>query len=278
MTAMREVQFNKDGATTGSITPKNKKKVGLLTPSKQSRLAPEPAVDGEAYKFLQSIEEFSQLPANELKHLAEYCRFATVESGQYICTEGDETSLYGFIVVTGRLAMMKTSISGKQLIVELLSARDIFGLLVTFSSDQLYSQLSARAQPKSRVLWVPIQKLTNVFYAYPKLYKELVTNLLRCLLSSYGLSRGLAHDKVEVRIATILVTLALKFARALPAPQDYTIDITRQQLADLTGTTTETAIRVTRDMQRSGLIDIKRAGVIRVIELERLQIISEDGL
>jgi CRP-like cAMP-binding protein len=107
------------------------------------------------------------------------------------------------------------------------------------------------------------------------IFKEIITHLIICLQSSYNLSRGLAHDRVDVRIAATLTSLALKFSRPLGPNKLPTINFTRQQLADLTGTTSETAIRVTRAMQRNGLIDIKRPGIIKILDLVALQELSD---
>jgi CRP-like cAMP-binding protein len=250
----------------------------LLDPVKKPILFKPPiAKKPDVYEFLNTHDTFSSLPESEIKKLAEVCRFATLVPGEYITIEGNRESLSGFIVVSGRLSMLKTSINGKELVVELLAPNDIFGLLVSLSLEKLPAQLSARAQTKSQVLWMPIINLLPLLSAHPILYREFVAYLLHTLQSSYRISRGLAHDRVEVRIAAILSSLAIKFARVLPAPQDHTIDITRQQIADLTGTTPESAIRVTRAMQRDGLIDIKRPGVVRVINLEALQTLAEEG-
>jgi CRP-like cAMP-binding protein len=230
----------------------------------------------EEYEFLHSLGTFSKLPCDQLKVLAQFCRFAEVSAGQYIKSEGDIECLSGYIVESGRLSMMKTSLSGKELVVELLAPGDIFGLVEMLSSEALPLQLSSRAQIKSRVLWVPVKTLSSLLDLHPATYKGLVEHLLRRLQLSYCISRGLAHDRVEVRIASILSTLALKFSRRLPVTQNLTIDITRQQIADLTGTTPETAIRVTRFMQENGLIDIKKPGVVRVVDLNALQDLAEE--
>ncbi len=227
------------------------------------------------HRFLSAHPMFSQLSPNELKTLANSSRFATVGAGEYITVEGDEESLYGFIVVSGRLSMMKTSINGKELVVELLGPGDIFGLLLTLTLEKLPAELSARAQSLSEVLWVPIKNLLPALNAHPKIYRGFIAYLLHRLQSSYRISRGLAHDRVEVRIAALLSSLALKFARLPPAVQDLTIDITRQQIADLTGTTAETAIRETRAMQLDGLIDITHPGIVRVLNLDALNEIAE---
>lgn len=228
-----------------------------------------------AFEFLSHIISFSKIPEKELKNLADSCRFETLTSGQYVAHEGDDKNTHGFIVVTGRLAMIKNSINGKELVVELLAPGDVFELILRFSAEPPSEALSARAQLKSKILWAPIKKLAFILDSYPNIYKIFIVELIASLQSSYDVSRGLAHDLVEVRIATVLSNLALKFTRIPPALHKGTIDITRQQLADLTGTTSETAIRVTGAMQRAGLIDIKRPGVVRVLNLIDLQMISE---
>jgi len=240
------------------------------------KITPRPTESSEAQAFLRSLDSFSELTDSELRSLANSCRFANIAPGQYISSEGDEDALTGFIVESGRLSMIKTSINGKELIVELLAPGDIFGIVEMLSSDAVPLQLSSRAQLESRVLWMPVKTLSSVLDGNPKVYKGLVDHVLKRLQLSYRISRGLAHDKVEVRIASILVTLALKFSRPRPAPQNHTIDITRQQIADLTGTTPETAIRVTRAMQRDGMIDIGRPGVVRVVDLDALEVIADE--
>ena len=231
--------------------------------------------DSNAYEFLSSLSVFSKLSSSELKTLASSARFSSLAAGQYINNEGDEQGLSGFIVVSGRIAMMKNSIGGKEFVVELLTSGDLFALLLKLSFELLPLQLSARAQSKSTILWLPIQTLTALLELHPRIYQELVAHLLLCLQSSYAISRGLAHDRVEVRIASILTSLALKYSRQPSLVDDYTIDITRQQLADLTGTTSESAIRVTREMQRNKLIDISRPGVILVLDMEGLMALAE---
>lgn len=248
---------------------------GLVRGTNSMPSAPTQAVSVDAYKFLRSLSEFSQLPENDLRTLANASRFATLDSGQYITIEGEEESSYGFIVVSGCLAMLKSSINGKELTVELLHSGDIFGLLVMLAADRLPAQLSARSLQKSTVLWVPINHFTHMLKTHPILFKEFVAHLLLCLQSSYRLSRGLAHDRVEVRIAAILSSSALKFRKSPGSEAAATFNFTRQQLADLTGTTPETAIRVTRAMQRDGFIDIKRPGVIRILNLNALQELVE---
>jgi len=98
------------------------------------------------------------------------------------------------------------------------------------------------------------------------------------LRASHDISRGLAYDRVEVRIASTLSALVPKFSTSNDSNSDeeiFTIDITRQELADLTGTSPETAIRITKAMERDGLLDLSRPCIIKILDLDRLQEICE---
>jgi len=227
------------------------------------------------FDFLRSLCELESIPDDVLKKHAEFCRFDTLEPGEYITIEGESKGYNGFIVVSGCLAMIKTSSNGKELIVELLQGGDIFGMLLHLALQVLPAQLSAKAIQPSLVLWMPINNFTEIINGRSSsLLKEIVAHLLICLQSSYKLSRGLAHDKVDIRIASALASLAIKFRRR--KSDDFCeLNFTRQQLADITGTTSETAIRVTRAMQKDGLIDLEKPGRIKVLDLDRLSEIAE---
>ena len=225
--------------------------------------------------FFRNLSEFSELPTSEVNDLSDSCRLVTYGPGEYLTTEGEEENSHGFVPISGLVSLLKTSANGKILVVELLKAGDIFDLLLMLAKDKLPSQLSARSIQRVEAIWVPMRMFNATLAKHPAIFKDIIAHLLICLQSSYNLSRGLAHDRVEVRIAATLTSLALKFPRPLGPGKLTTINFTRQQLADLTGTTSETAIRVTRAMQRDGLIDIKRPGIIKIVNLKRLQEISD---
>lgn len=227
-------------------------------------------------RFLRSLPEFNGLSERELRQLATSCRLTSLEAGEHIVREGDPSNPYGFIVVSGCIAMSKTSGSGKVLVVELLQSGDVFGLLLMLALEKHPAQLSAQSIPASKVLWMPIALFNQLLSEHPDLFQMHVAHLLRCLQSSYNLARGLAHDRVEVRIAAVLSSLALKFANLKSSDKCTSVRFTRQQLANLTGTTGETAIRVTRTMQRDGMIDIARPGIIRILDLDGLHRMAQD--
>lgn len=240
----------------------------------ETERSPRVTPDSATVDFLRTVGLFSSLSAREIETLARLSRFTSLDSGQFLSTEGDEEGLYGFIVVVGRLALTRTSINGRELTLELLGPGDTYGLFPIPESVHHILPVSIRAQVATHLLLIPTKNLVATLNAHPLIYREITQELLNSLEATRQVSRSLAHDRVEVRIALALSRLALKFARTAVKVHDKTIDITRQQIADLTGTTSETAIRVTRAMQRNGIIDVRHPGVVRILDMKRLLALS----
>jgi CRP-like cAMP-binding protein len=234
----------------------------------------------DPFQFLRSLSFFSKVSVRDLESLAYSCQVGQIAAGEYLFMEGEEEPYSSFVVISGRVAMLKSSMSGKELIVQLLETADVFSLLLLLEGEGQAVQLSAKAMSATTVLWVPVAQFRSVLHGHPGLFRELMANLLSTLQTSYRLCLGLAHDHVDVRIATALSTLAQKIGRSDGSSsneisQGYTVNLTRQQLADLTGTTSETAIRVTRAMHKQGLLDIRRPGVIRIPSLKLLEEVAQ---
>ena len=229
----------------------------------------------EILTFLRKVYELKLLPESEMIKLASISHLSTYGPGEQIISEGQQEGTFGFIPISGVVSMHKTSTNGKILIVELLKEFDIFHLLLRLVDKHLPNQLSAKSLQRVQVIWMPTISFNEMLMRHPIIFKEIVAHLLLCLQCSYRLSRGLAHDRVDVRIAAILTSLAHKFKKPFGSTPNATINFTRQQLADLTGTTCESAIRVTRAMQREGFIDIGRPGIIKIIDAKALHDLSE---
>lgn len=240
------------------------------TPREAGKTRRDPAA---ALEFMKQVTPFSQLPEKGLSELVKRSYFSNFAADEYLTFEGEQNEV-SFVVLSGRLAMTKTSVDGRDLIVQLLGPRDFFGLVLAM--EEFPEQLSARAQTEAEVLWIPTAAVLSLLDSYPGLYKAFVEQLSSWMHASHNLSRALAHDSVDVRIAAVLLHLASKFARSdrgLDKANESSIvlDITRQQIADLTGATPETVSRVTRSMHRKGICDTDAPGVIRLLKLDALK-------
>lgn len=254
-------------------------RLGRSKPSATKLTAPSLAVpqdaSSELLSILQAQEIFAQFSEKTLRTVAAGSRKVTYRPGDYISHEGDGRGTWGYIPLSGRLAILKTSISGRELVVALLAPGDLLGLIIPISLSMLPLQLSTRAQSQTEVIAIDTTVLMAALDQYPQSYHLLLVEQIELLQSAYRLARGLAHDRVDIRIASVLLGLLPKFSRSRVPPGLTSIQITRQQIADLSGTTLESSIRTTRRMHAERMIDVSRPGIVHLLDLEMLRAVEE---
>lgn len=224
----------------------------------------------EAVDFLRKLDLFSSLPPGDMHTLVRQAKVEEHSHGSLIACEGEEESTC-FLVLEGRVSLVKTSENGNQLVVELLFPGDLFSIVSAFEEET--SSLTARAQKSVRVIRFQKKSLFSLLSRQPGFYKIYVRESTRRLKTAHSMMRAIAHDKVESRIASALAELA-KRPSACPVP-DEGIAITRQEIADLTGTSVETAIRVTRAMEEEGILELAKRGTIKILKPRELRAVAE---
>jgi CRP-like cAMP-binding protein/AmiR/NasT family two-component response regulator len=220
---------------------------------------------------LQALKELSQVPRDSLNRLLANAELRKLKPGELLAFEGDSRD-FGFLTISGRIALFKSSLSGRELIVELLNPWELFGLAIAVEEQPF--TFSARAQIASEVLVIPKQDLISLLEKEHQVYRHFIKLITERLARSHDLSRGLAHDKVDIRIASALLA-AVPRDEAL---EGGLVHITRKELAEIAGTTVETAIRITKSMEREQLLDLTKNGCVKIMNLDHLQAFAESEL
>jgi len=219
--------------------------------------------------YLSQLNVFKEISATSLRQLSQASSIRQCEGGEFLALEGDDPEGV-FITISGRVSITKTAESGKELIVTLLAPGDAFGLVNTLPA--LKRSTSARVQVASKVIWIPVPAWQRFCAESPRIYQNLANILAECLSAAHTLSSSLAHERVEGRIVNTLIALMPGFGKSTDKNSSATrIFITRKELSELTGTTPETAIRVTKNLERAGLLDLTRPGIIKILDLPALR-------
>ena len=218
----------------------------------------------------QKLPLFTDTSLQALIHLSQSASIRSFEAGQFVVFEGEEAKGC-FIPLSGRMSVTKTADSGKELVVALLAPGDTFGFF--YSLPSFTKSTSTKTQIDSKVIWIPMLSWKAFSNDHPEIYKNLANELSIRLSSSHALSSSLAHARVEGRIIHTLLALLPRFGKATgkDLEEGGRIFITRKELSELTGTTPETAIRVTKNLEREGLLDLTRAGIIKIPSAEKLR-------
>ena len=196
----------------------------------------------------------------ELTGLAARRSFAT---GEFVFWEGDAPDSF-YIVIEGRVKVLKHSSLGKEFIIAFFGPGEMFGEVAVFQ-DRPYPA-SAQAAADTKVLRIRREDFLSFVAQRPQVVLRIISVLGERLRDAQGRLKDLAGERVEQRLAHTLLMLSAKLGATLP--------FTRQEIADMAGTTTETAIRFISRLKDGGIIRSAR-GRITILDKTKLRLLSE---
>jgi CRP/FNR family transcriptional regulator len=200
---------------------------------------------------------------DELDELANLAREHSFTANEFIFWEGDDAGWF-YIITEGRVKVVKHSSSGKEFIVAFFDPGEMFGEVAVFENKPYPA--SAQAVAETKVVGIRREDFQSFLANRPQIALRIINILGGRLREAQNRLRDLAGERVEQRLAGIMLMLSSKLGLSLP--------FTRQEIADMVGTTTETAIRVMSNLKERGIIRSVRGKVI-ILDREKLRVLSE---
>ena len=213
---------------------------------------------------LRALELFSQVSDEELSAFARQCEVRIIKSSTEFSTVD---SCAVFIVLSGRIALIKSEETGKDLIVDLILPYDPFLLILAVENYPV--PLKIRAQVDSEIIQIPQMLFILLIEKHREIYRAFLSTVTSRLAESYNFSKSLAHDQVQVRVASALLKLI-----SVDAKENSHINILRREIAELTGTALETVVRELKKLEKEGVLDLSRPRCINILDRETLIKIS----
>jgi CRP/FNR family transcriptional regulator len=202
-------------------------------------------------KNLKKIELFKNLGDEELKELEPYLVTTKYKKKEEIFTEGDQPEWF-YIVSTGKVKVTKLSHEGKEIILEIISPTDIFGGVAVLRNFPYPA--NAVAMEDSDVIKISRKNLMRLVDRFPNLMYCIALQLGDRMKSSYDSLKNIALERVEARIAALLLKLANKVGVETKAGLVIDMRLTKQDVADMVGTTVETSIRTFSKFKKQGYL------------------------
>jgi CRP-like cAMP-binding protein len=202
-------------------------------------------------KTLKKIDLFKNLSDEELKELGPYLSTAVFRKKEDIFSEGDAPEWF-YIVASGKVKVTKLSHEGKEIILEVISPFDIFGGVAVLRNFPYPA--NAVAMEDTEVVKISRKNLMRLVDRFPNLMYCIALQLGDRMKSSYDSLKNIALERVEARIAALLLKLAGKIG--IEKKEGLLIDmrLTKQDIADMVGTTVETSIRTFSKFKKQGLL------------------------
>ena len=200
----------------------------------------------------------------EIKKLVENREVRSYKKKSEIFRDGD-FPLYLFFIIKGKVKTFKTNDGGKELIINLFDADDFFGY-VNLLQEASYTE-SATALEDTDVCLIPKKEFFSLLHKNRQVSQKFIQMLSNDIRENEEQLLKLAYDSVRKRISEALI----KFYEHLANGNANTgLKISREDLANVAGTSLETAIRTLSDFKDEKLIDIE-SGKIKILELEKLR-------
>ena len=181
----------------------------------------------------------------------------TYKKKQVIYKEGSHPH-YLYYILTGKVKTYKTHDDGKDLVIDLYNEGDFFGY-VSLLEGTSYKE-SAESMEETELALIPRKDFEELINSNPVTAQKFVGLLAKNLAEKEKQLLGIAYNTLRKKVAEALISLQKKYHTNKKEP--YVIDISRDDLATIAGTATESLIRTLSDFKSEDLIDIKSGKVV----------------
>ena len=186
---------------------------------------------------------------------------------QIIYSEGNHPNRL-YYVLKGKVKTFKTNEDGKELVTNLFSPGDFLGHIALLEGTAY--QDTAAAMEETDLAIIPKEDFDELFNRNPEVAKKFIQLLAKNISAKESQLLGLAYNSLRKKVAEALILLQNKYQET--KGEKYVIDISRESLATIAGTATESLIRTLSDFRNEKLIDIKDSNItiINQAKLEHL--------
>lgn len=220
---------------------------------------------------LRQVVVFQHATDDDLNLILKNSITRSVEEGSFFFMQGDEAN-YLYILISGQIKLMQSNPNGQQVNLRTIYPWQMFGALGAVRTDGAAYPASAQTLEDSTALAIPSLFLRSMLETRPYLSFDLMTLMTSYIQEMQARYRELATERVEQRVANALVRLAGQSGIRSDKEAGIELSFSRQDVAEMTGTTLYTVSRQLSDWERKGIIKTGREKIMILNPHELVQI------
>ncbi|MGE5653262.1 MAG: Crp/Fnr family transcriptional regulator [Bacillota bacterium] len=218
-----------------------------------------------AHLFLRKIRLFSDLDDQELEQIASIVITRKCKKRTILFTEGEPGDTIYF-VKSGRVKIFKTTEDGREQILRLIEPGEVMAEAVLFESGGYPA--SAEVMEDSEICLIRNPDLEQLVMQHGEIAIRLIRVLSRRLKEAQHNVRDLALKDAYARTASILLKM-VQNSKVTPHGIEVKPDLSRQELANMVGTSRETVSRILSDFQQQKILVAERNKIV-LLDKEKL--------
>lgn len=207
--------------------------------------------------IVRQLTSLKALNKDEVIQLANSKKTFKIKKGDSLFEEGDVTNGV-FCIKDGVGKLSKLSANGKDQIIKLVKSGELLGQRSMISNEP--TNLSAKAISDMEVCYIPKKEMLGFFNTNNQFSMNLMQTICEDLKESENDKVAMAQKTVKERLAQTLLYLQDTFGTNTDS--SLKVQLTRDELASIIGTATESCIRLLSDFKKLNLIEISGKKII----------------
>jgi CRP-like cAMP-binding protein len=216
---------------------------------------------------------FRDLPKSTIDAVYAAGRRLEVDAGEFFCRQGAPATSF-HVLLKGRAKLTQVTEDGHQVLVRFLGPGDCCGIIAAHEGSEY--QASVEAVEPSAVLSWDRDTLKLLLQRHPDFALNALGVLAEQCQAWQRRYREVTTARVEQRVALTLLRLARQAGRKVEAGVLIALPLSREDLAEMTGTTLYTVSRILSRWEQTGFVELGRRRVV-ITDGHALMTIAEDG-
>ena len=208
-------------------------------------------------ELLRASALYRSLSREDQERLAAVSSVKSYQKGDLVFHEADPSD-HLYSIISGRVKVVKMLPSGKEVILEIFGPGDPLGAVAAYEGRPYPA--SAVALEASVLILTQRPAFFSLLERYPSLVRGLLVGFAQRLVELTSRIAEVAGGRVETRFAHLFLKLADRVGEPREEGTFIPLPLSRQDLADLTGTTIETGIRLMSRWGKQAIVRTEKGG------------------
>lgn len=209
--------------------------------------------------IVANIPVFAGLSADDLDEILHEARSSRYPKDSSVFEQGTDALAF-FVLLHGHLRVEKTTPQGQQVVVRYVSAGELFGVAQAMGLKN-YPATATAAVDSVALSW-PSSSWSRLIGKFPSLAAGALQTVGNRLQDTQARVMEMSSEQVERRVAHALLRLAKQAGRKVEQGVEIDFPISRQDVAEMTGTTLHTVSRILSAWEQQGLVEGGRQRIV----------------